>query len=139
MNVGNLALHQWIITTKPEIVHNYIQFDDENPFYSIIFKCTLGQDSNVPLPDKLDGKLTAIVTYKTRYVDENDKSVNLSFGLGRDFAVNDTIFKPTLKTCKFIVNFYSNYLISNWLHTKFPMTYKITNSGMPPGINFDIK
>ena len=22
MNVGNLALHQWIITTKPEIVHN---------------------------------------------------------------------------------------------------------------------
>ena len=96
MNVGNLALHQWIITTKPEIVHNYIQFDDENPFYSIIFKCTLGQDSNVPLPDKLDGKLTAIVTYKTLYVDENDNSVHLSFGLGRDVTVNVIIGKPAL-------------------------------------------
>ena len=96
MNVGNLALHQWIITTKPEIVHNYIQFDDENPFYSIIFKCTLVQDSNVPLPDKQDEKLTAIVTYKTLYVDENYNSVHLSFGLGRDVTVNFIIGKPAL-------------------------------------------
>ena len=32
MNVGNLNLHQWIITTNPYIVEIYIQFDDDNPF-----------------------------------------------------------------------------------------------------------
>ena len=37
------------------------------------------------------------------------------------------------------MNFYSYYLISNRLDTKFPITYKIDNSGMPPGIKFDIK
>ena len=30
MKVCNLALHQWIITTKPEIFHNYIKFVTKN-------------------------------------------------------------------------------------------------------------
>ena len=32
INVVNVILHQWIITTNPYIVESYIQFDDENPF-----------------------------------------------------------------------------------------------------------
>ena len=36
MNDGHLALHQWIITTKTEIVHKYIKFDDKHPFDPII-------------------------------------------------------------------------------------------------------
>ena len=31
-NVGNIRLHQWIITTNPDIVDSYIQFNDEKPF-----------------------------------------------------------------------------------------------------------
>ena len=69
MNVGNLALHQWIVITKPEIFHNYIQFDDKNSFDPIILNCALGRDRNAPLTNDLAGKLTATVTYKTRYVD----------------------------------------------------------------------
>ena len=72
-------------------------------------------------------------------MDDNDKSVNLSFGLGRDIAVNSIIGKPTIKTWKCIVKFNSDYLILNWLHTKFPMTYKIANSKMPSGIKLDTK
>ena len=53
--------------------------------------------------------------------------------------MNDIIVKPTLKTWKYIVSFYSYYLISNRLHTKIPMTYKIDHYGMTPGINSDIK
>ena len=97
LNVGNLALHKCIITTKPEIFHNFIQFDDKNSFYPIILNCALGQDRNTPLPDNLAKHLTSIVTHKTHYVDDNDESVNLSFGLGRDIAVNSIIVKPTLK------------------------------------------
>ena len=139
MNVDNIALHQWIITTKHGIFHKYIQFDDKHLFDPIILSCALGQDRNATFPDDLAGKLTAIVTYKTRYVYENYKSVNLSFGLFRDVAVNAIIGKPTLKTWRCIVKSDSDYLISIQIHTKFPMTYKIVNSGMPPSIKFDIK
>ena len=65
MSVGNIALHKWIITTKPEIFHNYIQFDDKHPFDPIILNCALVRESNVPFSDNLSGKLTAIFTYKT--------------------------------------------------------------------------
>ena len=37
------------------------------------------------------------------------------------------------------MNFDSDYLILNRLHTKFLITYKKSNSGMPPGKKFDIK
>ena len=53
--------------------------------------------------------------------------------------MNAIIGKPTLKNWKCIVNFDSDYLNSNWLYTKFMMTYKTANSGMPLGIKFDIK
>ena len=81
MNVGNLELHQWIIATKPEIIHSYIQFDGKHKFDPIILNCALGLDSNATFSEDLDVKLTAIVTYNTRYVDDNDNSVHLSFGL----------------------------------------------------------
>ena len=32
MNTGNLAVHQWLITTQPHLVAEYIQFDDSMPF-----------------------------------------------------------------------------------------------------------
>ena len=35
MNVGNIKIHQWIITTNPEILESYIQFDEENRFDTI--------------------------------------------------------------------------------------------------------
>ena len=43
MNVGNPKLHQWIITTNPDIVESYIQFDYENHFDPIHLKCTLDE------------------------------------------------------------------------------------------------
>ena len=64
INIGNIALQQWIITTKPDIVHNYIQFDEKYLFYPIIFNCALGQDSNAPFPDYLAGNITVIVIKK---------------------------------------------------------------------------
>ena len=99
----------------------------------------LGRDSNTPLPDYMTGNLTAIVTNKTRYVDDNDNEVNLLSGLCRDVAVNAIIGKPTLKKRKFIMKFNSDDLISNRLNTKLLMTYKIAHYGIPPGIKSDIK
>ena len=65
MNTGSLTLHQWIITTYPAIVASYEQFDDASPFQ------TIGLDCAVPSADAsaISNQLTAVVTYKTRYVD----------------------------------------------------------------------
>ena len=43
MNVGNIILHQWSITTNPDSVERCIQFDDDDPFDSICLNCALGE------------------------------------------------------------------------------------------------
>ena len=60
MSTGNLQLHEWIMTTSPEIVAEYIQYDDINPFEPIQLSCAV-QDLNTVQAEH--GKLTAIVSY----------------------------------------------------------------------------
>ena len=38
MNTGNLAVHQWLMSSYPHLVAEYIQFDDINPlsYYNYI-------------------------------------------------------------------------------------------------------
>ena len=43
MNVGNIQLHQWIITTNIDTVESYIQFYDEKRFGPIYLICALGE------------------------------------------------------------------------------------------------
>ena len=80
-----------IITTNPDIANSYIRFDGEKHFDPICLNCALGEENK-----NLKGKLTFLVTLKTRYKDVNKKSVLLSFGLGKYIAVNSIIGKPSL-------------------------------------------
>ena len=63
MNTGSLLLHMWIITTCPEIVESYEKFDDAVPFQPIMLNCAIPAYE----AEKHTGKLSAVVTYKTRY------------------------------------------------------------------------
>ena len=71
-------LYQWIITQHPHLVNNYEQFDNINPFGPITLDCAVPQSE----AKKTTGKLTAVVTYKTRYMDNKRNGLKLSFGLG---------------------------------------------------------
>ena len=135
MNVGNLRLHHWIITTNPNIVESYIQFDDENPFDPIALNCAV--DKNPSTHTDMGNKLTAMVTYKTRYFDDKHNPVTLSFGLGANVAVNAIIGKPTLHQWRCVLDFDSNSLISRDLNTKFPLNYNSANSGIPAHVKFN--
>ena len=64
MNTGSLVLHQWIITNYPAIVQSYEQFDDSTPFTPISLACAIPSAES----EKNENKLTAVVTYKTRYL-----------------------------------------------------------------------
>ena len=111
MNAANLLLHQWIITTYPSIVLSYEQFDDSNAF------CSLGLDCVVPSADadKVEKKLTAVVTYKTRYTDNYGKPITLSFGLGKAIKMNAIIGLPIFKQWKIILDLNTNRATSNHL------------------------
>ena len=104
MNTGSLTLHQWIITTYLAIVASYEQFDDASPLQPI------GLDCAIPSADSsaISNQLTAIVTYKTRYVDTAGAPVELSFGLGKAIKVNVIIGLPTFKTWKLILDLEAN-------------------------------
>ena len=41
MNVGNIGLHQWIITKNPYIVDSYIKFDYKKPYDPTLLNCVL--------------------------------------------------------------------------------------------------
>ena len=62
MSTGNLQLHEWIMTTYPEIVAEYIQYVDNKPFEPIQLSCAV-QDLDTVQAEH--GKLTAIVRYWT--------------------------------------------------------------------------
>ena len=73
-----------IITTYPDIVASYEWYDNTDNFQPITLDCA------VPtlVAKKEASKLSAVVTYKTRYQDEDEKMTTLSFGLGDDISVN---------------------------------------------------
>lgn len=77
----------WIITTYPDIVRSYKQCDDANPFQPITVQCAIPASET-----KYDSnKLSAVITYKTRYCDKDGKLIMVLFGLGETITVNAII------------------------------------------------
>ena len=93
MNTGNLNVHQWLITQYPHIVAEYLQYDDAETFEPLTILVVIKDLEKV---DSEHGKLTTIVRYKLRYKQEQ-RPCFLSFGLGKDVAVNSIIGLPTLR------------------------------------------
>ena len=105
MNVGNIQLHQWIITINPDIVESYIQLYDDNPFKPIFLNCTVGEENN-----DLKGNLNSLVTFKTHCKYSNKKNVLLSLGLGKYVALNAIISKTDLKKVERKYRFWWRFL-----------------------------
>ena len=111
MNTCSLILHQWIISDHPNIVESYEQYNDIKPFAPISLACAIPSSEE----NKQDSKLTAVVTYKTRYHDSNGKSVTLSFVLGLAIKVNAIVGLPTFRAWKLILDLDTNQLVSKKL------------------------
>ena len=94
MNIGNIEIHQWIINELPEIVSEYIKYDDTNPFQPL----QLQVDFKVFEATQVDtGKLTALVQYFTAYRYIDGSPAIISFGLGKEVAVRAIIGIPKLR------------------------------------------
>ena len=135
MNTGNKLLHMWIMTTYPDIVKSYEQYDDENPFRPITLDCAVPTSA----AEKEASKLSAVVTYITRYNDASGKPVTLSFGLGDDVTVNAIIGIPTFRAWKLILDISEDRAVSKLLNLFFDLDYKHAATGLPQGIKFERK
>ena len=133
MNTGNLRLHQWIITEYPHIVEKYEQYDDAQPFWPITLDCALPASE----AEKTTSKLTAVVTYKTRYVDKQGKNLTLSFGLGESIQVNAIIGLPTIKEWKLVLDIDGKVAASKEIGIDFDLCFQHAATGFPEGIIFD--
>ena len=133
MNTGNLRLHQWIITKYPHIVEKYEQYDDVKPFRPITLDCALPASE----AEKTAGKLTAVVTYKTRYFDSQGKKLTLSFGLGESIQVNAIIGLPTIKEWKLVLDVDGKIATSKEIGIDFDLCFQHAATGFPEGISFD--
>ena len=89
------------------------------------------------LPDKEASKLTAIVTYKTRYIDSNRKMITISFGLGDSISVNAIIGLPTFKAWELVLDLSADRVSSKPLDVDFALLYQHAATGLPPTVTFD--
>ena len=133
MNTGSLHLHQWVCTQHPHLVDNYEQFDDMNPFRPITLDCAVPQTES----EKTTGKLTAVITYKTRYRDDKGKTLTLSFGLGASIQVNAIIGLPTLRKWKMVLDIDGGIASSKLINCYFDLKFQHAATGFPDGIVFD--
>ena len=111
----------------------YIQFDDVHPFESLRLYCAV---EDLAKTESMYGKLNAIVRYWLRYKNDG-KNVILSFDLGASVTVNSIVGIPTIKAWKYLLDFECDELIARGLKNKFPLVYKATKHGMPPGVMFN--
>lgn len=135
MTTGNKRLHQYIITNFPEIVHSYEEYNGSNPFSPIVLE---GVTSNGDNSDFETGKLTAVVTYYTRYKNDG-KAVTISFGLGDSIAVNGIIGLPTLREWKMVLDIDEGIAYSKLLNLKWSMEFIDASQGLPEGVVFSEK
>jgi hypothetical protein len=138
LNVGNLGVHQWIMTTYPDIVEEYIQFDDPNAFHPIHLRvATNAPDDSVKASIDQHGALTAIVRYRTAFSFGDSTPFILSFALGADVAVNAIMGLPDIKALGGVLDFNSNTFKCSNLNTTFPLHGNLADTGIPSSVNFD--
>ena len=132
INTSNLMVHKWLVTQNPELVAEYIQFDDAYPFDPIQVHCAVEYLATIK---SMYSRLTVIVRYWLRYK-QDGRCVLLSFGLGDSVAVNSLIVIPTVKVWKALFDFELDSMIARALHAQFPLIIEATKHGLPPGIIF---
>ena len=120
--------------THPDVVLEYIQFDDPASFEPIHLSVATTSDRPVDLHER--GALTAIVWYKTG-ITFNEKPFILSIALGSSVAVNTIIGIPDIKMLGGVIDFVDNALTLKFVKIKFCLHGGHADGGLPPSITFD--
>ena len=129
-------MHQWVMTKCPQIVVSYEECNDRNPFHPLKLDCAV---PTADAADSLEGKLTAVVTYRTRYVLPSGEPATLKFGLGKDITVNAIIGLPTWTEWGLALDLHNKRCTSAILNLWFHVQFGDAATGLPPSANFSSK
>ena len=135
LNTGYLLFHLWLRSERPDLVAEFVSFDDSNPFEPIKLGGAIRDPSDFDATDH--GNLTAVIRYYTPYVDTSGSPITLSFALGSDVTVNTIFGLPMLCDLDSIISLRSNSMHSRTLHRDFPITRAAAAFGLPPNCSFD--
>jgi hypothetical protein len=135
LNTGYLLFHLWLMSERPDLVAEFISFDDDNPFEPIKLGGAICDP--VDFDSSTHGNLTAVIRYYTPYIDHSGSPITLSFALGADVTVNTIFGLPMLCDLDSIISLRTNSLHSRALSLDFPITRASATFGLPPGCQFD--
>ncbi len=135
LNTGYLPFHLWLKSVRPDIVADFVSFDDSNPFEPIKLGGAICDPAEFVSNDH--GNLTAVIRYYTPYTDIAGSPITLSFALGSDVTVNTIFGLPMLCDLDAVISLRSNSMHSRSLDCDFPITRTAANFGLPPGCSFD--
>ena len=135
LNTGYLLFHLWLKSERPDLVAEFVSFDDANPFEPIKLGGAISDPANFDASDH--GNLTAVIRYYTPYTDTSGSPVTISFALGSDVTVNTIFGLPMLCDLDAVISLRSNSMHSRALSLDFPITRAAATFGLPPGCLFD--
>jgi hypothetical protein len=135
LNTGYLPFHLWLKSEQPDIVAEFISFDDTNPFEPIKLGGAIRDPADFVSSNH--GNLTAVIRCHTPHVDTTNSPITLSFALGPDVTVNTIFGLPMLCDLDAIISLRSNSMHSRSLNHDFPITRAAAHVGLPPGCLFD--
>jgi hypothetical protein len=132
---GNLLFHQWVISTYPDLVHSFEQFDDANPFEAI--KLLGAVQDPASFDEEAHGRLTAVVRYRMPYTDSASHPTVLCIALGADVSVNTILGWPAIEDLGITLCLKTKSFFSSTLNHTFPLERVAAPCGLPPDIDFD--
>jgi hypothetical protein len=135
LNTGYLLFHLWLKSERPDLVAEFVSFDDSNPFEPIKLGGAIRDPADFDSTNH--GNLTAVIRYYTPYVDTSGSPITLSFALGSDVTVNTIFGLPMLCDLDCVISLRSNCMHSRTLHRDFPITRAAASFGLPPNCSFD--
>jgi hypothetical protein len=135
LNTGYLPFHLWMKSVRPDIVADFVSFDDSNPFEPIKLGGAIRDPKEFVSHDH--GNLTAVIRYYTPYTDITGSPITLSFALGNDVTVNTIFGLPMLCDLDAVISLRSNSMHSRSLNCDFSITRIAANFGLPAGCSFD--
>jgi hypothetical protein len=132
LNAGYLLFHLWVKSERPDLVAEFVKFDDSNPFEPIKLGGAICNPADFDCVDH--GNLTAVVRYYAPCVDQSGSAITISFALGSDVTVNTIFGLPMLCELDSVISLRSNNMHSRTLHRDFPINRAAATFGLPKDV-----
>ena len=135
LNTGYLPFHAWIASQHPDAIAEFRYFNSSAPFEPVKLEGAVTEKQGGASTQH--GLLTAIVRYRTPYVDQSGSPITLSFALGNDVSTNTIFGLPTISALEFVIDMRTLSAHSQRLDRTFTLTKAAGSLGVPAGTSFD--